>query len=149
MNEKNEFAFVMYAYEVVRPWKVFTLLTGILLLFWGADYYQSPDWDNHISTIMALLTYYTAPVATAEFFRAYDDRRAPKWWSWAMYIGTVDISYWLYNSLMDHEHSRLYNFPASTALYFACGILWMYRGSISELFNDTKTLAYALISRTK
>jgi hypothetical protein len=47
--------------EYKRPWKLFTLAIGILLLIAGSFYLRAPDWDIPISIIMALFAYTTAP----------------------------------------------------------------------------------------
>ena len=120
----------MPLHEFARPWKLVTLVLGIAILIAGAFIERSPDWDVGISVIMAVMTYFTAPWA----MRVLLERR----WKWlplaALYTWlTVDGVYWAYNgALPDIEGWREANFPASLALYGICGILWLYRGSLSQ-----------------
>jgi len=124
--------------EYRRPWKLFTLAIGITLLIFGSFYYNAPDWDIPISFIMAILAYLTAPWS----LRVIVERQ---WRFWpAMLLATwftVDGCYAIYWSLKDPvalEMMRSANFPASLSLYGMCGILWLYRGSLGQLFFDTK-----------
>lgn len=124
--------------EYVRPWKLFSLACGIALLIAGAFYFEAPDWDVPISLIMALLAYLTAPWS----MRVILERQWKKWP--AMLFATwftVDGSYWLYwrfNDPIALEMMREANFPASLSLYGICGVIWLYRGSLTELLADTK-----------
>ena len=124
--------------EYVRPWKLCSLAVGIGLLIAGAFYYEAPDWDVPISLLMAGLTYLTAPWS----MRVILGRR---WKHWpAMLVATwftVDGIYWLYWRFKDPwalEMMREANFPASLSLYWICGVIWLYRGSLSELLEETK-----------
>ncbi len=123
--------------EYLRPWKLFSLACGIALLIAGAFYYEAPDWDVPISLIMALLTYLTAPWS----MRVILERQWKKWP--AMLFATwftVDGSYWLYWRFKDPvalEMMREANFPASLSLYLICGVIWLWRGSLSELPSET------------
>ncbi|MDH4098626.1 MAG: hypothetical protein OEU87_09965 [Nitrospira sp.] len=126
--------------EYARPWKLFTLALGIALLIVGSFYYEAPDWDIPISLIMAILAYLTAPWS----LRVIVERR---WRLWpAMLFATwftVDGSYWLYwhfKNPVALELMREANFFASLALYGMCGIVWLYRGSLSELLSETRAL---------
>ena len=125
--------------EYYRPWKLATLAVGIALLILGAFYYKAPDWDIPISFIMAILAYFAAPWS----LRVILER---KWRLWpAMLLATwftVDGCYAIYWSLKDPvalEMMRTVNFPASLSLYGMCGILWLYRGSLRQLFSDVKS----------
>jgi hypothetical protein len=124
--------------EYLRPWKLFSLSVGIALLIAGSFYYEAPDWDVPISLIMAILAYLTAPWS----MRVILERRWAKWP--AMLFATwftVDGSYWLYWRFTDPialEMMREANFLASLSLYFICGVIWLWRGSLSELLTETK-----------
>jgi len=125
--------------EYTRPWKLFSLALGIALLIAGAFYYDAPDWDVPISLIMGLLAYLTAPWS----MRVMLERR---WKQWpAMLFATwftVDGSYWLYWRTVDPtalEMMREANWPASLSLYWMCGIVWLYQGSLSEVLHETST----------
>lgn len=126
--------------EYLRPWKLITLTLGIALLIAGALTNQAPDWDIPISLIMASLAYLTAPWS----LRVIVERR---WRLWpAMLFATwftVDGCYWLYwrfKNPVALDLMREANFFASLALYGMCGVLWLYRGSLSELWSETRAL---------
>jgi len=126
--------------EYTRPWKLFTLFLGIALLILGTFYYQSPVWDIPISLIMATLAYLTAPWS----LRVIVERR---WRLWpAMLFATwfsVDGSYWLYWHFKNPvvlELMRETNFLASLSLYGICGVIWLYRGSLRQLWSETGAL---------
>lgn len=124
--------------EYLRPWKLLSLGVGIVLLVVGSFYYRAPDWDIPISLIMASLAYVTAPWS----MRVLLERR---WRQWPMMLFapwfTVDGSYWIYWHFKDPvalELMRSANFPASLSLYGACGIVWLYRGSLKDLLSDIR-----------
>ncbi len=127
-----------YLLEYLRPWKLFTLAFGITLLVIGSFYYQAPDWDIPISFIMAGLTYLTAPWSMHVFLER-------KWQSWPLMLFytwfTVDgcyAIYWYFKDPIALELMREANFLASLSLYGICGIVWLYRGSLSQLFSEFK-----------
>lgn len=124
--------------EFVRPWKLFSLAVGLGLLIAGSFYYNAIDWDIHISLIMGLLAYFTAPWS----MRVMLERR---WKQWpAMVFATwftVDGSYWLYWTVVNPlavEMMRDANWPASLSLYWTCGVIWLWRGSLAELWAETR-----------
>jgi len=126
--------------EYVRPWKLITLFVGIALLIAGSHFYPAPDWDVPISFIMALLAYLAAPWS----IRVIVERQW-KYWP-AMLFATwfsVDGCYAIYWHFRDPValEMRDVNFPASLTLYAICGFLWLYRGSLAELFAELKSLA--------
>ena len=122
--------------EYVRPWKISTLALGIALLIIGSFYYEAPDWDIPISLIMAILAYLTAPWS----LRVIMERR---WRLWpAMLFATwftVDGSYWLYWHFKNPvviDLMRGANFLASLTLYGICGVIWLYRGTLRQLYSE-------------
>ncbi len=124
--------------ELLRPWKLFTLAIGIALLVIGSFYYQAPDWDIPISFVMAGLSYLSA----AWSMRVMVERR---WNQWPLMVlltwFTVDGCYWLYWSWKNPvalELMRSANAPASLVLYWMCGLVWFYRGTLRELVADVK-----------
>lgn len=126
--------------EYTRPWKLFTLAIGIALLIAGSFFYAAPDWDIPISLIMAALAYLTAPWS----LRVIVERR---WRLWpAMLFATwftVDGSYWLYwhfKNPVALDLMREANFLASLSLYGMCGVVWLYHGSLRELFSEIGAL---------
>jgi hypothetical protein len=65
---------------------------------------------------------------------------------------TVDGCYWIYwhfKNPVALELMRDANFFASLALYGMCGVVWLYRGSLSELFSETRTLLRMLRFRVQ
>lgn len=125
--------------EYRRPWKLFTLFIGIVLLVLGSFYYQAPDWDITISLIMATLAYLTAPWS----LHVIVERR---WKLWPMMLFvtwfSVDGCYWLYWHYKDPvalDMMRDVNFMASLTLYGICGLVWYYRGSLRQLMAELST----------
>lgn len=124
--------------EYLRPWKLASLAVGIALLILGSYYYEAPDWDIPISFIMAILAYLTAPWS----LRVILER---KWRLWPVMLlvtwFTVDgcyAIYWYFKDPIALEMMRAANFPASLSLYGMCGVVWLYRGSLKQLFQNSK-----------
>mgnify|MGYP001765842098 CR=1 FL=1 len=122
--------------EYLRPWKLTSFAVGLALLIAGSFYYQAPDWDIPISLIMGLLAYLTAPWS----MRVLVERR---WKHWPAMLAatwfTVDGSYAIYWHFQDPAALALMreaNFAASLCLYGMCGVLWLYRGSLKNLWQD-------------
>lgn len=123
--------------EFLRPWKLATLSLGIGLLLVGSVVNPAPDWDIGISFVMAVLTYLTAPWFI-HVIRSMDWRKSPMaliaaWFS-------IDGSYWFYWSLVDPGalFMRPANAFASTFLYLLMGMVWMYPGSLIQLWGETR-----------
>lgn len=122
--------------EYFRPWKLISLAIGIALLILGSFYYNAPDWDIPISLIMAVLAYLTAPWS----LRVILERKWRLWpamlfFTWFTVDGCYAI-YWHFQDPAALEMMRDVNFPASLSLYGMCGIVWLYRGSLRQLFSD-------------
>lgn len=139
--------------ELLRPWKLAILALGISWLVDGAFFYDAPDWDIPISIIMELMAYLTASWS----MHVMVERRWRQWpamlfWTWL----TVDGCYWLYwhfKNPVALELMREANAPASLSLYWMCGLVWYYRGTLREMWTDLKLaaikrcrLAYRFIS---
>jgi hypothetical protein len=124
--------------EYKRPWKLFTLAIGILLLIAGSFYLSAPDWDIPISIIMALFAYTTAPwCMRAILQREWKNFPFILFWTWL----SVDGCYWLYWKIQNPTALALMreaNFPASLSLYGICGLVWYYHGSLAELVSAIK-----------
>ena len=124
--------------ELMRPWKLATLAIGFALLVVGSFHYEAPDWDIPISFIMALMAYLTASWS----MHAMVERQWRHWplmlfWTWF----TVDGCYWLYWHFQNPaalELMREANAPASLSLYWMCGLVWYYRGTLHEMWVDLK-----------
>lgn len=124
--------------EYSRPWKLITLAIGIALLIVGSFYYDAPDWDIPISLIMAAFAYLTAPWS----LRVIVERKWRLWTAmlfvtWFSVDGCYAI-YWHFKNPVALEMMRDVNFLASLSLYGMCGIIWMYQGSLRQLFSEIK-----------
>lgn len=125
--------------EYLRPWKLFFLAIGVTLLVLGSFYYQAPDWDVPISFIMALFAYVTAPWS----LRAIVERRWKQWptmlfATWFTVDGCYAI-YWHFRNPVALAQMRAANFPASLVLYFSCGLLWYYQGSLAQMLAEARS----------
>ena len=126
--------------ELLHPWKLLTLGVGLGLLIGGSYYYAAPDWDIPIGIIMAGFTYLTAGwsmhVIVERRWKAWPFMVLTTWWC-------VDGCYALYWYLVNPEalvFMRDANWPASLSLYWMCGLVWYFNGSMKE--------AWQLIGRT-
>ena len=98
-----------------------TLCFGLLALVAGSIYENLPDWDIGISLLMGLLTFFTAPLCIKWIIqRNYKMMPIGILFAWL----TIDVSYCLYNFLLEHPYFREANFSASTPLYFMMGLFW-------------------------
>jgi hypothetical protein len=122
--------------EYLRPWKLATLAIGILILLIGGELEHLDDWTPAVSVSMAVATYLTAPWAV----RVFIERR----WGlmpFAFLAGwfSVDVVYSFFQfARRAHEFATLReaNWPTSTCLYLLCGLIWLYRGSLTELWAN-------------
>jgi hypothetical protein len=124
--------------EYLRPWKLLTLLVGLLLLIVGSFYYQAPDWDVPISFIMAIFAYLTAPWSMRVILeKQWKKLPLMLFFTWF----TVDGCYWLYWHFKDPQALELMrdvNFLASLSLYGMCGLVWYYQGSLKEFVAESR-----------
>ena len=121
--------------EYLRPWKLATLSAGIALLIFGSFHYQAPDWDIPISFIMAILAYLTAPWSLRVILeRTWRLWPAMLFATWFTVDGCYAI-YWSFKNPAALEMMREANFAASLSLYGMCGVVWLYRGSLRQLFS--------------
>ena len=105
-------------------WNVLTLLAGLGLLIAGACRDSAPDWDIPVSCIMALFAYLTAAwslrTVVQRQWRRFPLMLLAAWWS----VDGCYASYWMLKDPHVLELMRSANWPASLALYGACGIVW-------------------------
>ena len=124
--------------EYKRPWKLFALAVGLGLLILGSYYYEAPDWDIPICFIMALFAYLTATWSLRVMVeRQLNNFPLMLFWTWF----SVDGCYWLYWSYRDPvalDFMRSANAPASLSLYWMCGLIWYYKGTLKDFFNDVR-----------
>lgn len=110
-------------------------------LLYGATHYGIGDWDTGISLLMGGLTYLFAPWSVFVIANAIRYRRQ-RWWLYIVTafipaIFTVDIVYVIYHTIVGNPIYRDANFAASSALYFLCGAIWWFRGSLRNLMRMT------------
>lgn len=131
----------MSTVELLRPWKLVTLAIGLALLIAGARLTPAPDWDVPISIIMAGVAYVTAPWC----MRVLVERQW-RWWPLMAVLTwfAVDGCYALYWSVVNPNALALMreaNAPASLALFWMCGLVWLYRGDMLNMpraFRDLR-----------
>lgn len=120
------------ATEYARPWKLFSLFVGMILLVIGARNSGLPDWDMPISFIMAVPTYFTAPCSLRVLLeRRWNQLPLALFWTWFSVDGTYSV-YWHFVD-PDALTLRPANAAASLALYVTCGLIWWHRGTLRQL----------------
>ena len=128
-----------YYREMGRPWKIFSLACGMSWLFYGALTYHIGDWDVGLSLVMGLLTYLLAPWACFLIVSALTYRK--RYWGLhilagvALGIFVADTSYMTYHRMAGNITYREANFPASMALFYLCGMIWLPRCSLKEALH--------------
>ncbi|WP_153116252.1 hypothetical protein [Rhodocyclus tenuis] len=116
--------------DLLQPWKLVTLTGGEAWLIHGALSYRFADWDVGVSMLMAGITYLAAPwCARAVFYRRWKVVAGVMVMCWL----AVDGSYTLWHTAMEHETMRAANFPASAALFWLCGFIWLPRGGLRDI----------------
>jgi hypothetical protein len=124
---------------MMHAWKLATLALGIGILIAGAAIEQLPDWDVGVSVLMAVLTYLTAPFFIRTIYRQ-QWRMLPL----AVFLAwlSIDGSYCLYSEAMGHIYVREANAIASTPLYLIMGFVWLWDGTLTELFHSICALRH-------
>ena len=129
--------------EYLRPWKLFSLAIGIGLLIAGSIYTPAPDWDIPISLIMAICTYLTAPCSLRTLIeRNWRQLPMAVFATWFSVDGCYAL-YWHFKDPLALDLMRSANAPASLSLYVVCGVIWLYRGTLRELFVYIKSLRFS------
>jgi hypothetical protein len=125
------------------------LAFGIGLLIVGAIYTPAPDWDIPISFIMAACTYLTAPCSLRAILRG-------RWRHFPLAIASIWFSvdgcyaaYWYFKDPVALEFMRSANAPASLALYGLCGAIWLYEGTLKDLFVEIVQVSKSAPKRTR
>jgi hypothetical protein len=112
----------------------------MLWLIYGALCYGISDWDVGISIVMGGLTYIFAPWSVITIYNLL--RLRPPAWPLRIIAAlipamfAVDWVYWLYHSAVGNKMLRWENFKVSMALYFICGLLWCYCGSLRDFVTE-------------
>lgn len=119
-----------------RPWKLVTLAIGLTLLIVGSHAIPAPDWDIPISFIMAGFTYLCAGWS----MHVMVERR---WRDWPLMIfltwWCVDGCYAVYWGIVNPQaldFMRDANWPASLSLFWMCGLVWFWNGTLRELHTE-------------
>ena len=126
--------------ELVRPWKIATLAIGLGLLIAGSFHYEAPDWDIPVSVLMALVAYVTAPwcvrVIVERCWRHWPAMLLLTWFG----VDGCYAAYWSIVNPVALGLMREANAPASLSLFWAVGLIWMYKGSLGELAAEAAAL---------
>ena len=122
--------------EYLRPWKLSSLACGIALLILGSIYTPAPDWDIPISFIMAGFTYLTAPCSLRTLLeRNWRCVPLALFSTWFTVDGCYTL-YWYFKDPIALQYMRSANFFASLVLYGTCGVIWLYRGTLRQMFAE-------------
>jgi hypothetical protein len=108
------------------------------VLLYGALNYKIVDWDVGITLLMGSLTYILAPWSVTLILSAIRYRQN----NWIVHVlfglllglFVVDWVYMLYHTLVGNETLRSANFYVSMPLYFLTGTVWLYNGSLKDLW---------------
>ena len=139
-NNKNLEELVV---EYKRPWKLFGLFIGLLLLIVGSFYYKAPDWDIPICFIMAFFAYLFAPWSLRVIVeRKWKQFPLMLFLTWFTVDGCYSI-YWYFTDPAALALMREVNFLASLTLYGMCGLVWYYQGTLKEYLSDIRTLNFS------
>ncbi|QBY06135.1 hypothetical protein E2K93_05130 [Thalassotalea sp. HSM 43] len=121
--------------DYARPWKLVSLLIGVILLIVGSYYYEAPDWDIPISLIMAFVAYLTAPWSMRVLIkRQWSKFPLMLFFMWFGVDGCYSI-YWYFVDPIALEIMRDVNFLASLVLYCTCGLIWFYDGNLTDIYK--------------
>lgn len=137
----------LYPEEYRRPWKLGTFAFGVALMIVGSFYPGAPDWDIPVTLIMTTLTYLCAPWSMRVLLS-----RQWKLWPLALFLSwfVVDGSYSLYWYCRNPDVLHLMreaNAYASFPLYWLCGAIWLYRGSLKQFWTELQDLRQSLRQR--
>jgi len=113
---------------LAQPWRIWTFAlaaTGLVLV---APYTGDPTWDYLDASVMALLTFATAPWAVGTFYRIIRRRETPRHLLVAANAWLLSAS-WSYDGYLfwrdgQYPVTFLFNLIASTVLYVLAGLFW-------------------------
>lgn len=122
-----------YFQDLLQPWKLVSLLLGILFLIWGAGFFSVPDWDIGVSFAMAIPTYLTA----GWVMRQLSNRQYRLFVLCAIYMMlSVDTSYYVYWAFVNPTVIGTFRFAndgVSSAMYLAYGLILYPQGSLKQI----------------
>lgn len=133
-----------YYRELLRPWKLTTFAIAMSWLLYGALTFEIGDWDVGVTLIMGGLTYLLAPWSVQLIITAVLER--PRYaslhviFAFVLAVFVVDWAYMGYHMLLDNPIYRDANFYASMPLFFMAGFVWLYRGPLSQMRQNIRTL---------
>lgn len=126
----NDFELSKTAYWcfLFQPWKIITFLIAGTGLVFIAPYTGDVTWDYYDASIMAILTFLTAPWAIGLLYKVIH-RERPIWQSYVaicLWLFSASWCYDLYLILRDgyYPNTWLANIFASSVLYVSAGFLW-------------------------
>jgi hypothetical protein len=125
-----------YLKELIRPWKLISLIGGIISLILGSYIVKLPDWDIGLSIMMALLAYtfssWSLALLLSSFYLNRNKIISIIFFLFFCWL-TVDGSYVIYNEIKGSMYFRLPNALASSLLYFICAGIWTPRDDFKSI----------------
>jgi hypothetical protein len=130
--------------EYFRPCKLLSMLWLLNGLWYGSKVDHLHDWEVGVSASILIMAYLTAPWVVRVFLEL-------KWRLVPLAIIAVWVSingvYWAWNihygALMD-DAFRSANWLVLLRAYLIFGFLWLYRGSLRELWSEIKVRVRSL-----
>ena len=109
-------------------WKLGTFAVAAIAMTCLAPYTNDPTWDYVDASLMAILTFVTAPWTVGTLYRAWRKRVSPKHVYIAVCVWMFSVS-WIYDLYIlvrdGHYPSTWFsNLLLSSMLYLAAGLLW-------------------------
>ena len=110
--------------ELLNPWRVASLVLGLVMLVLGSVYLPSDDWDVPLCFVMGVPAYVLAPWTVRQAFGLR--------WKWLVpavlaFWLTVDGTYTLYWWVKDFPHLAVFrpaNFFYCTPIFWIAGCWW-------------------------
>ncbi len=125
-----------YFQDLLQPWKLVSLLLGIMFLIWGAGFFNVPDWDIGVSFAMAIPTYLTA----GWVMRKVSDHEYYLFVLCGFYMMlSVDTSYYVYWAFVNPTVIGTFRFAndgVSSAMYLTYGLILYPQGSLKQVSSS-------------
>lgn len=130
--------------ELLRPWKLATFAIAMALLIYGALNFHIGDWDLGVTLIMGTLTYVFAAPGVRALATAVRRPSGPALLDGVVALAiawfVIDGAYLAWHTLKGNPIYRADNFHASTPIYFMAGLFWLYRGSLSQMIDNLRSM---------